>query len=195
MLNLIIFGPPGAGKGTQAERLKEKYNLMHLSTGEMLRSEMRAGTQLGAEARAYSDKGQLVPDEVVIGIIGSSLDQHKAAAGFIFDGFPRTIAQAKALDDLLEARKTKIAATLSLVVTDEELKNRLIMRGNVSGRADDQNEAIIENRIKEYNNKTAPLIDYYSKQNKLQSINGIGEIDVITHSLYDCIDKLSDPKH
>lgn len=188
MLNLVLFGPPGAGKGTQSAKLIEKYNLVHLSTGDILRSEIAAGTPLGMEAKKLMDQGVLVPDEVVIGMIRSKLESNKQAKGFIFDGFPRTTAQAEALDRLLTEMGTSITMMLALEVTDEELTKRLLERGKDSGRPDDQDENIIRNRIKEYNNKTAPLKDYYSKQDKFQSVYGIGSIDEIFAKLCEKID-------
>ena len=183
MLNIVLFGPPGAGKGTQSENLIKKYQLVHLSTGDILRSEIAAGTQLGIEAKMLMDAGILVPDEVVIGMISSKLDQNKDARGFIFDGFPRTTAQAEALDKLLYQKHTSITMMLALEVNNEELTKRLLMRGRESGRADDQNESIIRNRIEEYNNKTTPLKEYYSNQNKYRTVNGIGTVDDIFKSL------------
>jgi adenylate kinase len=190
MLNLVLFGPPGAGKGTQSNLLIDKYNLVHLSTGDILRGEIAAGTALGLEAKTLMDRGDLVPDEVVIGMISSKLDNNPNANGFIFDGFPRTAAQAKALDTLLEGKGTSISAMLSLKVEDEELIKRLLERGKDSGRADDQNEDVIANRINEYNNKTAPLKDFYSAQNKLTEIEGIGSVEEISNRLNTVIDTL-----
>ena len=190
MLNLVLFGPPGAGKGTQANLLIEKYNLVHLSTGDILRGEITAGTALGLEAKALMDRGDLVPDEVVIGMISSKLDNNPNANGFIFDGFPRTAAQATALDNLLAEKGTAISAMLSLKVEDAELIRRLLERGKNSGRADDKNEAIIANRINEYNTKTAPLKEYYSAQNKLSEIEGVGSVDEIASKLNQVIDTL-----
>jgi|TARA_B110000908_G_scaffold29268_1_gene34481 adenylate kinase len=190
MLNLVLFGPPGAGKGTQSNLLIDKYNLVHLSTGDILRGEITAGTALGLEAKTLMDKGDLVPDEVVIGMISSKLDNNPAANGFIFDGFPRTAAQAKALDNLLAEKGTSIAAMLSLKVEDEELIRRLLSRGQDSGRVDDQNESIIANRINEYNNKTAPLKDFYSAQNKLSEIEGVGSVEEIANKLNAVINTL-----
>jgi len=183
MLNIVLFGPPGAGKGTQSEKLIAKFQLVHLSTGDILRGEIAAGTALGMEAKKLMDAGVLVPDEVVIGMISSKLDHNKNAKGFIFDGFPRTTAQAEALDKLLAEKNTSITMMLALEVDDEELTKRLLLRGKDSGRPDDQNEEIIRNRIKEYNNKTAPLKSYYSAQNKFQSVHGIGSIDEIFTNL------------
>jgi adenylate kinase len=183
MLNIVLFGPPGAGKGTQSEKLIRKYNLVHLSTGDILRGEIAAGTELGMQAKKLMDEGNLVPDDVVIGMISSRLDQNKDAKGFIFDGFPRTAAQAEALDRLLNEKNTEITMMLALEVDDEELTKRLLLRGEKSGRADDQNEDIIRNRVAEYNNKTAPLKDYYTAQNKFFSVHGIGEVEEIFENL------------
>ena len=190
MLNLVLFGPPGAGKGTQSNLLIDKYNLVHLSTGDILRGEITAGTTLGLEAKALMDRGDLVPDEVVIGMISSKLDNNPNVNGFIFDGFPRTAAQATALDNLLAEKGTAISAMLSLKVEDAELIRRLLERGKNSGRADDKNEAIIANRINEYNTKTAPLKEYYSTQNKLSEIEGVGSVDEIASKLNQVIDTL-----
>jgi adenylate kinase len=183
MLNIVLFGPPGAGKGTQSEKLITKYQLVHLSTGDILRSEIAAGTKLGLEAKKLMDTGALVPDEVVIGMISSKLDNNKDAKGFIFDGFPRTTAQAQALDNLLTQKNTSISLMLALEVDNDELTKRLLQRGKSSGRADDQNEDIIRNRINEYNNKTAPLKNYYTAQEKFQGVNGIGSIESIFEDL------------
>lgn len=191
MLNIVLFGPPGAGKGTQAEKLTRHYQLVHLSTGDILRAEKEAGTKLGLEAKAYADKGELVPDWVVINIIASQLDKNSDAKGFIFDGFPRTVTQAEALDMMLAERKTAITMTLALEVDNDELTKRIISRGKLSGRADDQNEEIVKTRINEYKLKTAPLKEYYSKQGKLFTINGIGEIDEITQLLHQTIESYS----
>ena len=189
MLNLVLFGPPGAGKGTQANLLISKYNLIHLSTGDILRSEIEQGTLLGLEAKRLMDQGNLVPDEVVIDMISSQLD-NKKGKGFIFDGFPRTREQAIALDNLLKKKGTHINIMLSLKVEDKELIRRLLNRGKDSGRADDQDENIIANRINEYNTKTAPLKDYYSIQNKLCEIEGSGSIEDIAKKLNKAIDSL-----
>ncbi|HYX09755.1 MAG TPA: adenylate kinase [Bacteroidales bacterium] len=191
MLNLVLFGPPGAGKGTQSARLIEKYNLIHLSTGDILRGELKAESPLGMEAKKYMDKGELVPDSVVIGMIEIKLDQNSDAKGFIFDGFPRTSAQAKALDELLEKKGTAISAMLSLEVEHDELVNRLLNRGKDSGRADDQNTEVIENRIKVYNNETAPLINYYDAQGKYIAVKGMGSIDEIFNNLCSRIDEIA----
>lgn len=179
MLNLVLFGPPGAGKGTQSENLINKYNLVHLSTGDILRSEIARGTDLGRKAKDIMDKGELVSDDIVIGMIDSKLDANPNAKGFIFDGFPRTAAQAVALDDLLQKKGTGISAMIALEVDDEELTKRLLKRGLESGRPDDANETVIRRRITEYNNKTLPLKNYYNEQGKFHSIHGIGTIDEI----------------
>lgn len=186
-MNLVLFGPPGAGKGTQSERLISKYGLVHLSTGDILRSEISRGTALGLKAKEIMDRGELVGDDIVIGMIESKLDQNPGAKGFIFDGFPRTTAQAVALDDLLQKKGTGISGMLALEVNNEELVKRLLIRGKDSGRADDQNEDVIRRRIQEYNNKTLPLKEYYSEQGKFHSIDGIGSIDEIFQLLVDRI--------
>lgn len=188
MLNIVLFGPPGAGKGTQSDRLIEKYKLLHLSTGDILRGELKALTPLGLEAKKYMDIGELVPDHVVIGMIGNKLDQNKDATGFIFDGFPRTTAQASALDELLKNNKTSITVMLALEVPKAELVRRLLGRGKASGRADDQDVSIIENRIKVYNNETAPVAGYYQKTGKHKPIDGTGTIDEIFERLCEAID-------
>jgi adenylate kinase len=179
MLNLVLFGPPGAGKGTQSQKLIEKYGLIHLSTGDLLRSEISQGTALGLEAKKLMDQGILVPDEVVIGMISNKLDANHAAKGFIFDGFPRTVAQAEALDRLLESKNAPISGMIALEVNDDELEHRLLLRGKDSGRPDDANPEVIRKRIKEYNDKTAPVAGFYKGQNKFKSIYGIGSIEKI----------------
>jgi adenylate kinase len=189
MFNLILFGPPGSGKGTQSEKLIAKYHLKHLSTGDLLRSEISNKTPLGLEAKNLMDKGHLVPDEVVIGMICSALDANPKVNGFLFDGFPRTSAQAEALDKLLELKKTFIAAMLALDVSEDELVKRLIKRGETSGRTDDNNDIVIRERIKEYHNKTAPVADHYKKLNKVVKVNGIGSVDEIFSALCKEIDK------
>lgn len=189
MLNLILFGPPGSGKGTQSAKLIQRYGLQHISTGDLLREETANGTSLGLEAKNYMDQGQLVPDAVVIGMIGSRLDAQTESAGFIFDGFPRTSAQAAALDELLSQKNTKIDLLLSLEVPEDELKRRLIHRGELSGRSDD-NEEIIEKRILEYKAKTEPVAAYYAQQNKLVRIKGDGDIDATFQLLEKEIDQL-----
>ena len=179
MLNLVLFGPPGAGKGTQSQKLIEKYQLVHLSTGDILRGEITQGTSLGIEAKKLMDDGKLVPDEVVIGMISNKLDNNSAAKGFIFDGFPRTVAQAEALDSLLASKNEQISGMIALQVEEAELEKRLLIRGKESGRPDDANPEIIKKRIVEYNSKTAPVADYYEQQGKLKNINGVGSIDEI----------------
>ena len=183
MFNLILFGPPGSGKGTQSERLISKYGLKHLSTGDLLRSEIAGQTPLGLAAKSFMDKGQLVPDGVVIEMISSALDNNPQAHGFLFDGFPRTTAQAEALDKLLSQKGTSIAIVLALQVTQEELIKRLLNRGLTSGRSDDVNEEIIAARIAEYEKKTAAVADYYKKYDKVVYIQGEGDVDEIFHSL------------
>jgi adenylate kinase len=179
MLNLVLFGPPGAGKGTQSQKLIEKFGLIHLSTGDLLRNEIAQGTLLGLEAKKLMDNGLLVPDKVVIGMISNKLDANRDAKGFIFDGFPRTVAQAEALDELLASKDSEISGMIALEVTDDELEQRLLLRGKSSGRPDDANPEIIRKRIKEYNDKTAPVAGFYKNQGKFTSINGIGSIDEI----------------
>jgi len=188
MLNIVLFGPPGAGKGTQAAKILEKYQLIHLSTGDILRSELASQTTLGLEAKKYMDKGELVPDSVVIGMIESKIDSNAGAKGFIFDGFPRTTAQTKALDEMLEKKGAPITMMLALEVEKEELIKRLLLRGKESGRADDQDRSIIENRIKVYNNETAPVQGFYEAQGKYEGIQGMGSIDDIFHRLCTAID-------
>lgn len=179
MLNIVLFGPPGAGKGTQSAKIIEKYGLIHLSTGDLLRAEISAGTTLGLEAKKLMDQGILVPDAVVIGMIENKLNENKAAAGFIFDGFPRTVAQAEALDTLMTSHNLSIMQMIALEVVEEELTQRLLERGQSSGRPDDQNESLIRKRVQEYMEKTAPVAGYYANQGKFTGINGVGEIEVI----------------
>jgi len=191
MLNLILFGPPGSGKGTQAAKLRDKYNLIHISTGDLLRSEMQKNTQLGNEAKSYITAGKLVPDEVVIGMISQKLDENKPQnpVGYIFDGFPRTVPQAEALDKLLLEKAQPVAKVLSLIVTDNELIQRLMERGKSSGRADDSNVDVIKNRIKVYSAETLPVSNHYQAQNKLHEIKGEGDIEHIFQSLCNAIDE------
>jgi adenylate kinase len=188
MFNLILFGPPGSGKGTQSERLIAKYGLKHLSTGDILRSEIAGQTPLGSAAKSYMDKGQLVPDEVVIEMISSALDNNPQANGFLFDGFPRTNAQAEALDKLLSQKGTSIAVVLALQVSQHELIKRLLNRGLTSGRSDDTNEEVISARIAEYEKKTAAVADYYRKYDKVVYVKGEGDVDDIFESLSKEID-------
>lgn len=188
MLNIVLFGPPGAGKGTQSERLIEKYGLIHLSTGDIFRANIKGETELGKLAKSYMDQGQLVPDEVTINMLRSEVEKHPDAKGFIFDGFPRTNAQAIALDAFLASMNIGISVMLALEVEEEELKVRLKKRAEISGRADDADPAVIENRIRVYNNETAPVKAFYHEQNKFVGINGIGSIDEITQRLFEAIE-------
>lgn len=190
MINLVLFGKPGAGKGTQASFLKEKYNLKHISTGDVFRYNMKNGTELGNLAQSYMDKGELVPDEVTINMLKEEVDKNPDASGFIFDGFPRTSAQAEALDVFLSSKEMQINATIALEADDEVLIARLLERGKESGRSDDQDEAKIRNRFEEYALKTAPLKAFYEKQEKFHSVNGIGAISEITQRLSQVIDSL-----
>ncbi len=183
MINLVLFGKPGAGKGTQATFLKEKYNLKHISTGDVFRYNITNDTDLGKLAQSYMDKGDLVPDEVTIKMLQDEVDSNPKASGFIFDGFPRTTEQAEALDNFLESKDMKINATIALEADDAVLVERLLERGNVSGRTDDADEDKIRNRFEEYNQKTAPLATYYEKQGKFHRVNGIGNIEEITQRL------------
>ena len=189
MFNLILFGPPGSGKGTQSERLVEKYGVVHLSTGNLLRAEIAQKTPLGLEAKSFIDKGQLVPDEVVIGMVDSYFDLHKDARGFLFDGFPRTVAQAKALDRLLELKKTSISAVLALEVNEEELVKRLLNRGKTSGRSDDTDESVIRKRFSVYTEETSPVAEHYRKARKFHPIEGVGSVDIIFARLSEVIQK------
>jgi adenylate kinase len=179
MLNIVLFGPPGAGKGTQSEKLINKYSLVHLSTGDIFRANIKGETELGKLAKSYMDKGELVPDEVTINMLEAEANKFPNAKGFIFDGFPRTIPQAEALDNFLNSRNTPITLMLALNVPEQELINRLLLRGKDSGRADDQDENIIKNRIKVYNEQTAVAAAFYQNQNKYFAVNGLGEIDEI----------------
>jgi len=188
MFNLILFGPPGSGKGTQSERLISKYGLKHLSTGDLLRSEIAGQTPLGLAAKSFMDKGQLVPDEVVIEMISSALDNNPQANGFLFDGFPRTTAQAEALDKLLSQKGTSIAVVLALQVGQNELVKRLLNRGLTSGRSDDTKEDVILARLTEYEKKTAAVAEYYQKYDKVVFVKGEGTIDDIFDSLSSAID-------
>lgn len=188
MFNLILFGPPGSGKGTQSEMLIAKYHLKHLSTGDLLRSEISNKTPLGLEAKNIMEKGHLVPDEVVIGMISSAIELNPLAKGFLFDGFPRTSAQAEALDKLLDLKKTSIAVMLALIVSEEELVKRLLKRGETSGRIDDNNGAVIRERIAEYNRKTTPVAEYYEKVGKVVLVKGEGTVEEIFSSLCNEID-------
>ena len=188
MNNIVLFGPPGAGKGTQSENIIEKYGLKHISTGDLFRKHLGEGTELGKKAQSYMDNGHLVPDEVVIGMVDDFLNANTDAKGFIFDGFPRTVAQAEALDVLLDNHDTKINCMVMLDVPQEELKRRLLERGKTSGRADDQNEEKINTRIQEYLNKTLPVAAFYEGQGKMAKINGVGTIEGIFEDITSEID-------
>lgn len=190
MYNIIIFGPPGAGKGTQSQNLIEKYNLVHLSTGDILRSEVKNNTKLGTEAKEYMDRGDLVPDAVVIGMIENKITANTEANGFIFDGFPRTVAQAEALDNMLAGHNKSIDAVLALQVPEKELIGRILNRGKTSGRTDDKDEALIQNRVKEYNNKTMAVAKHYEAKNVFYSIKGLGTVDEIFERLSVVVDDL-----
>ncbi len=190
MINLILFGPPGSGKGTQAAKLIEKHGLVHISTGDLFRYEMGNNTPLGEAAKAYMAKGELVPDRVTIGMLRNKVDAHPEAQGFIFDGFPRTIPQAEALDALLAAMNTTVSALLELKVDDEEIVQRIKLRGLSSGRPDDSDENIIRNRINVYKNETAPVFNHYAGQQKSHSIHGIGTVEEIFVRLNEIVDGL-----
>ena len=190
MINIVIFGKPGAGKGTQAEFLKEKYNLTHLSTGDIFRYNIKNETDLGKLAKTFMDKGDLVPDEVTIKMLESEVDKNQDSAGFLFDGFPRTLTQANALDEFLVSKNQAITATIALDANDEILVQRLLARGKTSGRPDDQDEEKIRNRYQEYNEKTSPLMNYYKAQNKFYSVDGIGSVSEVTERISSVIAKL-----
>jgi adenylate kinase len=189
MLNIVLFGPPGAGKGTQSERIIKKYGLTHISTGELLRKHMCEGTALGKTAQKYIDDGRLVPDELVIEMVELKIDENKNTNGFIFDGFPRTVIQAGALDDLLKRKNQDITIMIALEVKDEELIKRLLERGKTSGRSDDQNIDRINTRIKVYEKETMPVIKYYIKQGKFSPVNGVGSIEDIFSNICEIIDQ------
>ena len=188
MLNIVLFGPPGAGKGTQSERLIEKYNLVHLSTGDIFRFNIKNQTELGVKAKSFMDQGKLVPDSLTIDLLRSEVLKHKEPKGFIFDGFPRTNAQAAALDEFLNEIESSISMMVALDVEENELKQRLRKRAEVSGRVDDADPAIIENRIAVYKKETAPVKEFYQNQKKYFSIDGVGTIDEITDRLFITID-------
>lgn len=190
MLNIVLFGPPGAGKGTQSVKLIEKYGLVHLSTGDIFRANIKGGTELGTLAKSYIDQGQLVPDEVTIRMVEAEVAKTPGAKGYIFDGFPRNQFQASALDHFLTGMGTTITLMLALEVEEDELRKRLLLRGKDSGRADDVDPVIIQKRIDVYNNETAPVKDYYTDQNKYRGINGIGSIDDIFVSLCSAIEEV-----
>jgi len=189
MHNIVLFGPPGAGKGTQSQKLIAQYHLVHLSTGDLLRAQIAEGTELGLRAKKLMDEGLLVPDEVVIGMIGNALEKNKGAAGFIFDGFPRTVAQAESLDQLLAGHGTGVASMVALEVGEEELVKRLLERGKTSGRPDDQDESKIRRRVQVYNTETAQVAGHYASQGKFHSLNGIGEIETIFGQISAIIDR------
>lgn len=189
MLNIVLFGPPGAGKGTQAGKLIEKYGLAHLSTGDVFRANIKGETDLGKLAKSYMDKGNLVPDEVTIKMLESEVNNRPDAKGFIFDGFPRTIPQADALKKLLDSKGTEVSLMLALDVSEDELTKRLLLRGVDSGRPDDQNEEIVRNRIKVYNEQTSLVADFYTKQNKFERVDGIGSIEEIFNQICEVINK------
>lgn len=190
MFNIIIFGPPGAGKGTQSAKLLDKYNLTHLSTGDVFRSNIKGETELGLLAKSYIDKGELVPDEVTIAMVKDFVQQHADSTGFIFDGFPRTISQGEALNEILSEHNEGINIVLALEVDEDELVKRLLERGKVSGRADDQDEGTIRNRFKEYLNKTEPLLDFYRNKDLLHSVQGMGSIEDIFSRLAQEVDSV-----
>jgi adenylate kinase len=188
MVNLILFGKPGSGKGTQAEFVKNKYDLIHISTGDLFRNNISNNTELGLLAKSYMDKGDLVPDEVTIKMLESEVNNHPNAKGFIFDGFPRTTVQAEILDQFLITLKLSISMTIALEVDENLLIERLISRGKDSGRSDDQDRTKIQNRFDEYNKKTSPLINYYKNQNKFFDIDGVGDINEISSRIFNTID-------
>ena len=189
MLNIVLFGPPGAGKGTQSQKLITHYNLVHLSTGDLLRAQIAQGTELGITAKKLMDEGLLVPDAVVIGMIGSALETNPQASGFIFDGFPRTVAQAESLDQLMSKHNTHIGCMIALEVQEEELVTRLLERGKTSNRPDDQDETKIRRRVTVYNTETAQVAGYYAAQQKFHALNGIGPIDDIFGQIRSLIDQ------
>ena len=189
MLNIVIFGAPGSGKGTQSERIVEKYGINHISTGDVLRAEIKNGTELGKTAKGYIDQGQLIPDELMIDILASVFDSFKDSKGVIFDGFPRTIAQAEALKKMLAERGQDVTVMVDLEVPEDELMTRLIKRGKDSGRADD-NEETIKKRLHVFHSQTAPLIDWYKNEKKYQHINGLGTMDGIFADICEAVDKL-----
>ena len=190
MINLILFGPPGSGKGTQASKLVEKYGLLHISTGDLFRYEIGNETPLGLEAKSYMDKGELVPDEVTVGMLRNKVEANPDVPGYIFDGFPRTIPQSEALDQLLSEKDFEVSRLIMLDVEDEELVKRLLERGKTSGRSDDTNEEIIRNRIEVYKSSTTPVFDFYALKEKSVKVNGIGQIDEIFGRLCEEIDHI-----
>lgn len=191
MLNIILFGPPGSGKGTQAVKIAEEFNLLHISTGDLLRNEVKTQTPLGVEAKKFMDKGELVPDEVMIGMISNNIDEYAGKVkGIIFDGFPRTIPQAEALDKLLEFKQTSITKVIALEVDEEEIVERILLRGKSSGRSDDNDEATIRRRFNVYQRETSPVANHYQQQDKFISVKGIGEIEEIFEQLKSAIEVL-----
>jgi adenylate kinase len=188
MLNIVLFGPPGAGKGTQSENLIARYQLVHLSTGDIFRYNIKGETDLGKLAKSFMDKGELVPDSVTISMLESEVNKHADAKGFIFDGFPRTGAQAEALDNFLTSKSTSITCMLALEVNEDELKARLLNRAKSSGRPDDADPEVIQNRINVYNRETAPVAEYYKAQGKYRGIDGIGTVEDISERLYQAIE-------
>jgi len=190
MLNIVLFGPPGAGKGTQSQKLIEEFQLTHISTGDLFRKHLGEGTELGKRAQAFMDEGRLVPDQLVIDMVEEKLQAENNPHGIIFDGFPRTIPQAKALDELLNQRNTPITGMIALSVPDEELINRIVERGKTSGRADDQDEAKIATRLKVYKSETLPVANYYEAQERYVSVNGVGSIDAIYARIKEALQKL-----
>lgn len=190
MTNLVLFGPPGSGKGTQAAYLIEKYQLVHISTGDLFRYEMGNDTPLGQEAKAYMAKGELVPDSITIGMLRNKVEKHPDAKGFIFDGFPRTIPQAEALDALLQSMGTEVSGLIALEVDDAEIVDRILKRGQTSGRADDNDEATVRKRISVYKSETAPVFDYYAEKGKSMNVNGLGTIEEIASRLSAAVDSL-----
>lgn len=191
MINLILFGPPGSGKGTQAKKLVEQYGLAHISTGDLFRSEMKKETELGIRAKEYMAKGELVPDEVTIGMLKNRVNELADAKGFIFDGFPRTVAQAEALDHLLEENNTEVHGLVALEVPDQEIIDRILLRGKTSGRPDDNDTDIIRNRIEVYRAETTQVYDYYAKVGKSHTVDGLGSIEEIFGRLCDEVDRIA----
>lgn len=189
MINLVLFGPPGAGKGTQSKKLIDKYGLVHISTGDLFRKHLSEGTPLGQLAQKYMDQGELVPDQVVIDMVADKIRAHQGAKGFIFDGFPRTVSQAEALDEMLKEFNTSVSVMVALEVPEEELKKRLKKRAELEGRVDDQDEAKINNRIRVYLEETLPVADYYDKQGKLRKINGVGDIEEIFAKICEAVEE------
>lgn len=194
MLNIILFGPPGSGKGTQAEKIKNKYNLDHISTGDLFRCELKNNTELGKKVKSYLDLGQLVPDEITIKMLINKIKSFKNSNGFLLDGFPRNISQAKALDEFLKERGEEVSLLVALEVAEEEIVKRILNRGKTSGRSDDNNEEIIRDRYNVYKDLTKPVCNYYKEKNKSQAINGVGKIEEIFKKISSEIDKLKEEK-